>query len=146
MPRLNITIPDELYAALEPWRDRINISKICQEALTQEIAKLNDLPRQAAELAALVERLQREKAHAEKFAFAQGVTDGVAWARGASYAELRRWGELGETAAGSAGGADGALQAALRRYRDDPAFDERTYRQGWTMGIEEVWQRVRDKV
>lgn len=144
MPRLNITIPDELYIALEPWRDRINISKVCQDALAREVAKLNDLPRQAAELAALVERLQQEKAHAEKFAFAQGLTDSVTWARGASYAELRRWGELGETAA--SGGGDGPLQAALRRHRDDPAFEERPYRQGWVMGIEEVWQRVRDKV
>ena len=58
MARLNITIPDELYAALEPWRDHINISRVCQEALAREVAKLNDLPRQAAELADLVERMQ----------------------------------------------------------------------------------------
>ena len=146
MARLNITIPDELYAALEPWRDRLNVSKVCQEALAREVAKLNDLPRQAAELAALVERLRQEKAHAEKFAFAQGVTDGVAWARGASYGELRRWGEVGGAAGPSAGDDERALQAALGRYRDDSAFDERTYREGWRAGIEEVWQRVRDKV
>ncbi len=145
MARLNITIPDELYTALEPWRDHINISKVCQEALTREVAKLNDLPRQAAELAALVERLQQEKAHAEKFAFGQGLTDSVAWARGASYAELRRWGELGKTGAARASD-NGALEAALRRHRDDPGFDERAYREGWMMGIKEVWQRVRDKV
>lgn len=147
MPRLNITIPDELYAALEPWRGRLNISKICQEALAREVAKLNELPRQAAELAALIERLQQEKAHAEKFAYAQGVTDGVAWARDASYAELRRWGECSAGPHAPRGG-DGerALHAALQPYQADPAFDELAYREGWRMGIEEVWQRVRDQV
>ena len=146
MPRLNITIPDELYAALEPWRHRLNVSKICQEALTREIAKLNDLPRQAEELADLVERLQQEKALADRFAFAQGVSDGVTWSRGASYGELRRWGECGEAAAPGTGDGEQALQTALQRYRDDPAFDERTYREGWCAGIQEVWQRVRDNV
>jgi post-segregation antitoxin (ccd killing protein) len=145
MARLNITIPDELYAALEPWRDHINISRVCQDALAREVAKLNDLPRQAAELAALVERMQREKASAEKFAFGQGLTDSVAWARGASYAELRRWGELDGSSAPRAG-ANGALEAALQRHSHDPTFDESAYREGWLMGAGEVWQRVRDKV
>lgn len=145
MARLNITIPDELYAALAPWRDHINISKVCQEALAREVAKLNDLPRQAAELAALVERMQQEKANAEKFAFGQGLTDSIAWARGASYAELRRWGEFGENGAAPAGGT-GVLEASMERHRNEPSFDERAYREGWVMGVKEVWQRVRDKV
>lgn len=146
MPRLNITISDDLYAALQPWRDRLNVSRICQEALTREVAKLNDLPRQAAELAELVERLQKEKAFAEKFAYAQGVSDGVAWSRGASYGELRRWGKCGEAEVRRTGDGELALQAALHRYQDDPAFDEQTYREGWCAGIQEVWQRVRDNV
>jgi post-segregation antitoxin (ccd killing protein) len=145
MARLNITIPDELYASLAPWRDHINISKVCQEALTRELAKLNDLPRQAAELSDLIDRLHLEKANAEKFAFAQGLTDSVTWTRGASYAELRRWGELGEAGAARADD-NAAFEAALQRHRDEPAFDERAYREGWMMGIKEVWQRVRDKV
>lgn len=142
MPRLNISISDELHTALEPWRDRLNISQICAEALTREVAKLNDLPRQAVELTELVERLQREKAHAQKYAYGQGVTDGIAWARGAAYSELHRWGE--GTLSSQAG--DGALCDALERHRNDPEFDEQAYREGWKMGIEEVWQRVQDKV
>ena len=145
MARLNITIPDELYVALEPWRDHINISRVCQEALAREVAKLNDLPRQAAELADLVERMQQEKATAEKFAFGQGLTDSITWARGATYAELRRWGEHGE-AHGAGAGKNGALEAAIQRHQDDVSFDERAYREGWVMGTKEVWQRVRDKV
>lgn len=142
MARLNITIPDELYRALEKWRDRLNISRLCQEAIAREVAKLEDLPRQAAELETLVERLRQEKALAERFWFAQGVTDGIAWTRGASYGELRLWGETGRLEPPE----PEALQSALRRYRGDPAFEGETYRQGWAAGVKEVWQRVKDKV
>lgn len=69
MARLNITISDELYAALQTWRDRINISKICQEAIAKEVAKLEDLPRQAVELETLIDRLREEKAQSDKTYF-----------------------------------------------------------------------------
>ncbi len=95
MAQLNITIPDELYAALQTWRGRINISKIFQKAIAREIAKLEDLPRQAAELEVIVDRLREEKARSEKAYFAQGVSDGITWARGAPYQELRLWREPG---------------------------------------------------
>lgn len=146
MPRLNITVPDDLYEALEKWRDRLNISKICQEAIAREVAKLEDLPRQAVELEALVERLRQEKAHVEKFYFAQGVTDGIAWARGASYVELQRCGESGRLEQPARDDRAKALEHALRRYRQDPAFDEQTYLEGWRAGVREVWRRVKDKV
>ena len=145
MARLNITIPDDLYAALERWRDRLNISKICQDAIAKEVAKLEDLPRQAAELEALVERLREEKDRAERRYFAQGMTDGIAQARGMSYRELRRW-AVPDSGGGAAGGDSGVLLTALRRYGDEPTFDEHAYIEGWKVGVGEVWQRVKDKV
>lgn len=146
MARLNITIPDELYRALGRWRSRVNISRVCQEAIAREVAKLEELPRAATELEALVERLRREKAGADQFWFAQGVTEAIAWTRDAPYEELRRWGEAGgEEAPRLADGCRG-LQNALRRYRQDPAFAKKTYVEGWVAGAREVWQRVKDKV
>ena len=146
MARLNITIPDELYAALELWRGRINISKVCQEAIAKELAKLQDLPRQAVELETLVERLRDEKTRADKAFFAQGVSDAIAWTRGAPYQELRLCGEYGEPAGRAPDRWPGALQRALRRHASDATFDEAAYAEGWLAGVAEVWQRVKDKV
>ena len=146
MARLNITIPDELYAALEMWRGRINISKVCQEAIAKELAKLQDLPRQAVELDTLVDRLREEKATSDKAFFAQGVSDAIAWARGAPYQELRLCGEHGQHEGRGRDRWPEALQRALRRYASDPTFDEAAYAQGWLAGVSEVWQRVKDKV
>jgi hypothetical protein len=38
--KLTITIPDELGERLELWRDRMNISKVCAEAIAEEIGRL----------------------------------------------------------------------------------------------------------
>lgn len=146
MARLNITIPDELYAALEMWRGRINISRVCQEAIAKELAKLQDLPRQAAELETLVDRLREEKATADRAFFAQGVSDGIAWARGASYQELRLRGERDQPDWRVQDSWPDALRRSARRYASDPVFDEETYAKGWLAGVAEVWQRVKDKV
>ena len=40
MARLNITVPDELYERIEKWRERLNLSRICQDAIGREIDKL----------------------------------------------------------------------------------------------------------
>ena len=44
--RLSITIPNDLAKRLEPYRDRINISKVCSECLEKELSVLADLPQE----------------------------------------------------------------------------------------------------
>src|SRR6266481_5074726 len=44
MARLNITLPDVLYARLEQLRDRINLSKVCATALEKEVTMLEGQP------------------------------------------------------------------------------------------------------
>jgi post-segregation antitoxin (ccd killing protein) len=48
MPRLNITVPQDLYDRLEKWRDRLNLSRICQDALARELARLEEIPDEVA--------------------------------------------------------------------------------------------------
>jgi len=88
MPRLTVSVPQELHDRLEKWRDRMNISRVCQEALEREVRRLEELPDDAKALTGLVERLSREKADGERQWFSQGVSDGMTWARGAGYADL----------------------------------------------------------
>lgn len=37
MARLNITVPQDLFDALKPYRDRINMSKVCADALYHKV-------------------------------------------------------------------------------------------------------------
>lgn len=77
MARLNITIPDGLYARLEQLRDRINLSKVCATALEKEVTMLEGQPAITdPRIAQLLQRLQstRERWHQ------RGYEDGIEWA------------------------------------------------------------------
>jgi len=77
MARLNITLPDVLYARLEQLRDRINLSKVCATALEKEVMMLEGQPNITdPRIARLLQRLQstRERWHQ------RGYEDGVNWA------------------------------------------------------------------
>jgi ribosome modulation factor len=77
MARLNITLPDVLYARLEQLRDRINLSKVCATALEKEVTMLEGQPPITdPRIAQLLQRLQstRERWHQ------RGYEDGIQWA------------------------------------------------------------------
>jgi hypothetical protein len=77
MARLNITLPDMLYARLEQLRDRINLSKVCALALEKEVTMLEGQPNITdPRIARLLQRLQstRERWHQ------RGYEDGLQWA------------------------------------------------------------------
>lgn len=143
MAKVTISVPDELHRSLERFRERLKISKICQDALAKEIAKLEQLPRGALELEELVERLRHEKADADRQWFAQGVTDGISWTRGASYPELLAAADT-DRALGKEGRS--AVRAGMKRYQADPGFDEESYVAGWRTAAAEVWARVKETV
>ena len=77
MARLNLTVPDALYARLERLRDRLNVSRVCAIALEKELDMLE--ARKSAtdpRLERLVRRLQTRH---EKW-YRRGHEDGTDWA------------------------------------------------------------------
>lgn len=77
MARLNITIPDVLYARLEQLRDRINLSKVCATALEKEVTMLEGQPPITdPRIARLLQRLQGTR---ERW-YQRGYEDGIQWA------------------------------------------------------------------
>jgi hypothetical protein len=141
--RLTVSVPDELHQRLEKWRDRLNVSRVCQEALAREIRRLEEVPHDAVALGDLIERLSQEKADAGRRWFAQGVTDAMSWSRGASYVDLRATAEDGAraTPAGRT-----AVQAAIERHADVAGFEVEDFVAGWCFAAAEVWARVKSKI
>src|SRR5881227_2192917 len=77
MARLNITLPDALYARLEQLRDRINLSKVCATALEKEVIMLEGQPTITdPRIARLIQRLQSTR---ERW-YQRGYEDGFQWA------------------------------------------------------------------
>jgi hypothetical protein len=74
MARLNITLPDVLYARLEQLRDRINLSKVCATALEKEVTMLEGQPPITdPRIARLLQRLQSAR---ERW-YQRGYEDGI---------------------------------------------------------------------
>jgi hypothetical protein len=108
MARLNITIPDALYARLEQLRDRINLSKVCATALEKEVTMLEGQPNITdPRIARLVQRLQSMR---ERW-YQRGYDDGIQWA-----VELATREEL-QSVATHLAAQDGQQLAALFRKR-----------------------------
>ena len=41
---ITITVSEDLWNAIQRWRDRLAVSKICQDALANEVSKFESLP------------------------------------------------------------------------------------------------------
>jgi hypothetical protein len=132
MARLTVSIPQDLHDRLDRWRDNINISRICQEALERELRRLEELPEDAVALGDMVRRW-----------FSQGVADGMTWARSAGYVDLRATAEGSPTATTAA---KTALQQGAAAHRSDPGFGTDAYESGWRFAAAEIWRRVEPKI
>lgn len=144
MARLNITVPDDLYKRAEKWRDRINLSRVCQEAIRRELDKLEQVPEQLREMREALSRLEREKAKIERSCFRKGVYDGLEWARGADYASLKRWGEQPATAEALEEVLHGPAARSAAVHHDDPGWEPRPYAEGWIAGVNQFWERAKN--
>jgi hypothetical protein len=145
MARLNITIPDELSERVERWRDRLNLSRVCQEAISRELDRLEQIPSEVKSMHKALARLGREKAKVEQSSFRKGVHDGLEWARGAEYGLLKRWGERN---------GDAVLHDVLRGpaselvagHQGDPTWDPEPYAEGWIAGVQQFWERAKKRL
>ena len=93
MARVNISVPDDLYKRLEEVRDFLNISAVCQEALSRELARREHPPEDVEVTDELIQRLRTEKEDYERESREKGLQIGTEWAKRAKFPQLRQWGE-----------------------------------------------------
>ena len=87
MARLNISIRDDLHARLSSVRDRLNVSRVCANALEKEVAVLEARPDPS--LPDVGHMIDRMRTAAERWR-SRGLRDGREWAtQVASREELR---------------------------------------------------------
>jgi predicted transcriptional regulator len=89
--RLNVYLPDDLHRALEAHREHLNVSRICQEALAREVARLEGssamlaggpLPTLAeADRGGVVSRLRAERERRRQFWHDLGYRVAFEWGR-----------------------------------------------------------------
>src|SRR2546428_8545564 len=91
--RINISVPDDLHRELEQFRDRLNISEVCQEALRREVTRMKPMNGGLELTDDIVDRLRVEKEELERDSRERGFRTGLEWARRAKFRTLRMWGD-----------------------------------------------------
>ena len=142
MPRLNITIPADIYQRLDRWRDHINLSRICAEAITCELSKLEQLPDDIAGMQKALSRLGNEKAKVDRASFRNGVFDGLEWSRKAEYVDLKTWGQQASSSDTCEAVLNGPAARAVEAHTQNATWERMPYAEGWLAGVNQFWQRM----
>ena len=92
MPRISVSLPEELTTRLEPVKNRINISQVCREALERRVTALElatGLHGAELDMEGLIARLREERALVEGKFEALGRDSAAVWLDTASYLEFK---------------------------------------------------------
>jgi hypothetical protein len=91
--KFNLSVSDELAEKIEARREYLgNLSALFQEAVTEKIQRQEEFERRLqgdVDMQAVIERLKQEKMDVEGDYREQGQEAGLAWAKAASYADLK---------------------------------------------------------
>jgi hypothetical protein len=147
MPRITISIPNDLKERITDPRVRksINLSRICQAALSREVNRLLDLPASLARMESLLARLREEREESVDRWFREGMSAGRDWVEHeAPYARLRELGmatrrhrmdSLRDTPPAQ-------LAVLLASRRKSPEFKESSFIEGWAHIVRILWEVV----
>jgi len=88
---ISISIPEKLHERLQNLKDRINVSKLCQDAILKEIDRMEAFFKRvhkSPKTEKIIERLSKEKSESSGLVYERGRMDGEQWARIAHYDDL----------------------------------------------------------
>jgi len=92
--RINISIPEDLHERLTRFKDNLNMSRICQEAIGRAV-RLEELKAENTDIETLVERLKEEELQVAQKYVDEGFECGVKDAYGLSldqFLQIDTWG------------------------------------------------------
>lgn len=166
MARLNISIPDALYARLDRLRDRVNASKVCASALEKELDMVEGAATSTADpglVNRLVERLQAQQGEVDQW-YQRGRQDGETWLlESATLDELKNieeWAWLDELPSEPIGVSRAMRHGRSRmlpesfagrdRVGEEPLRDDMqlkaAYLRGWYHVVDDAWKAAKPRV
>jgi hypothetical protein len=158
--KITVSVPDDLHQKMTEWRESFNFSKIFQKAVSTMIQRKEEFRkrmRSNIDMAAIAERLRREKLESQTESSELGRKEGLRWARSAHYKELQyalKW-TPSETPQRDEPLGDyfAHLMANNRELhiggpggsRETDEFT-RSFLSGWKEGVDAFWAEIKDKV
>ena len=91
MSRISVSLPDELTSRLEPFKEKLNVSQVCREALERRVAAFEMAAEQGDDLdaGAMIARLREEREMLEGRFQEMGGRNAASWLDTVSYIELK---------------------------------------------------------
>jgi len=148
MPRITISIPADLRDRLRhpAVKKALNISRVCQDALSRQVRRLLELPVEIQRMESLLDRLRQDRDSGRDRWFTLGAAAGRDWVEHeASHAALQKLGEadpadrirllLQDPPVG--------LQDQLTAHQVEADFSEQSFTEGWAHVIGLLWQVIK---
>jgi len=147
MPRITISIPASLKQRLEDPRVRktINISRVCQEALSRTVQRVLDLPLELKRFERVLTRLKEERESAGDRWFQEGSAAAREWVEHeAPYALLRQLGEssFGECLRILKHAPPPALKKSKKQLEKEKDFSPGSYLEGFARTVLLLWEVI----
>ncbi len=158
--KITVSVPDELHQKMTEWRESFNFSKIFQKAVSSMIQRKEEFQtrlRSNIDMAAIADRLRREKLESQSESSELGKKEGVTWARSAHYEELQyalRWlpeknpqrDEVMGDYFARLFASNKELLPATPEGNAGPNEFVRTFLAGWKEGVDAFWDEIKDKI
>jgi hypothetical protein len=158
--KITISVPDDLHQKMAEWRESVNFSKTFQKAVSSLIQRKEEFQKRLRgniDMAAIADRLRREKLESRSESSELGKKEGVEWARSAHYEELRyalRWlpekdpqrNEIMGDYFSNLFASNRELQLIAPEGNTGSNEVARTFLTGWKEGVEAFWSEIKDKI
>ena len=150
MAKMSIHIQDEVFERIRPYKDRINISRVCSAALSKEIEIFSSVPNEVRNTQSLILRLRKGMHEQKKESFNLGVAMERLYTKDITYEELNEWGSKGYSK-NEAYYFPEEVEDKIEKYllEEDnklSVLDREAFIQGWLTVMKKTWEIVRDKV
>ncbi len=152
--KITLSIPDLLHEKLKEWRASFNLSKMFQEALTDAIQKKEEFQKRFSKdynMSEIIKRLKQEKRIWEKQYYKLGKEEGLRWAKTAHYEDLLYVVEFNDTYelishSRMSDYFDKIYQSNELAKLPGSTDHEQLFLDGWSDGILEFWNHVKEKL
>ena len=143
--RINISIPEDLHARIQNFKEMINVSKVCQEALERAVSRL-ETRKPLENYEKLAERIVQEKMIIFKTWFERGFDAGLKNAQTTySYDDFMQVVNKDKLPAEddyliTAESVDLIISEPVNK------FDHEAFVKGYKCGVLKIWGEIKDKV
>lgn len=149
MAKISIHIQDQVLDRIKPYKERINISKVCSRALLKEIEVFAAVPKEVATMQNLITRLRNDLNRQKQESFNLGIAMAKLYTSRISYEELSEWGKKMYNNRDEYYFPE-EIEDKIERYLleggNKHPFDRKAFSQGWVTIMKKTWETIKAKV